>query len=143
MGIEDDAAIKPIYEAPVNSVMLAPNNGDVLELTDVCDGCEVVGVAIPAGGHRIAKIEVFAGGEWHLVDEKDIERTKEPPGRCWSWVRFSTHIPKKFLKPCDDGKITLAVRATGDNSEDTSNWNLRGYLNNRYHTISFTLHHPP
>jgi hypothetical protein len=168
---------QPIYEAPVNSLILSPGKNEVVECAkgkeednsawgekedksmrgktesqtddnstreeDEEEHITVKGVAIPAGGHRIAKMEVFCGGRWHQVPQRNMECIQQPPGRAWAWTMWSIDIGREFLHPDGDGKITLACRATGenyatqDNSSDMSTWNMRGYLNNRYHTVAF------
>merc|ERR1712023_19487 len=122
----EDSKIKPIYEAPINSLILVPNRDDQIEFHDDDEGLMVTGVAIPSSGSGIAKIEVYAGGKWFKVQE--IEQVNQPPGRQWAWTKWSVLIPKSALKADDDGKITLSCRATGDNyaTQDNSeqNWNM-------------------
>jgi hydroxyacylglutathione hydrolase len=119
----------PLGALPVTSAVCRPLDGEILSGTRVL----ARGYALTGGARRIERVEVsldggdtFAGAE--LLDE----------GAAGSWCMWQADL-EVGRGPCE-----LVVRAW-DSAASTQPqspaevWNLKGYMNNAWHRVRFTL----
>jgi len=139
--LKDSFASTPSIEsAPINSLILNPSLGDVIDLNDGEDTVTLQGVALSSDGKAITKVEIFIGDRWLPAK---LKSKKSPWGRHWTWTSWILEVPKRDLVADHDGKVSFACRAVdeGYNTQPEKQvlWNMRGFLQNSYHTVPIHL----
>mmetsp|Transcript_27669 Transcript_27669/g.94435 ORF Transcript_27669/g.94435 Transcript_27669/m.94435 type:complete len:490 (-) Transcript_27669:114-1583(-) len=135
----DVEGIQSVQEQPVQSVVVSPGPGQVVE-DDGTGKVDVRGFAYSGGGRGIVRVDVSAdGGEtWHTAELKD--GSKQPAGRAWAWTLFEAAVPL----PEGAARAEICCKAT-DASYNVQPeraepiWNLRGLNNNSWHRVPVTV----
>lgn len=131
----DVERILSMQEMPVQSAIMSPKSGQVVELDDV----EVSGWAWSGGGRGIVRVDVSVdeGKSWTTAELK--EGSQQNPSRAWAWTFWGCSVP---IPECLRGKeITVLCRATdasyGTQPEQAAPiWNLRGLNCNCWHRVT-------
>lgn len=134
----------PLYDVPVNSVIVSPSSGETVNLDlELGSGSNslglgvglalVKGYAVPHGADGpVKRVQVSGdGGEtWVDAELYDSETEGNDASRKWCWVLWSARIPLSLGK---GGEIVSRATDTGGNTQrHHSSWNLRGIGYNGY-----------
>ena len=161
---EDLSPYPPVQELPVQSAMVAPQDGDTISDDAYSTwGVDIKGYAWAGGGRKIVRVDVSADGGRTWEQAELTSGANQPSERAWAWVLWEAEVDAPTLQrlaaqACVDEKpkldsgevgevgrwITLLCKAT-DESFNTqpesaaSIWNLRGILNNSWHSVKLKL----
>jgi len=132
---EDVASTPTMQEVPVQSLIVEPRAGAVVEPGTPLD---VRGFAYSGGGRGIIRVDVSADGGATWQQAKLTEGADQPRGRAWAWTFWEAEVPI----PADGSTAhhTLICKAT-DASHNVQPdtvagiWNLRGLANNAWHRV--------
>lgn len=94
------------------------------------------GIAFGSEGKSIIDVQVYYNGSWRHAE---IYK-KNPWGRNWSWTIWKLEIPYKDLENNGEGNMIMCRaidRSYTSQYTSIEKWNLRGYLNNNYHSCEF------
>lgn len=120
----------PVYEAPVQSMILNPFNGDFF---DPSGSIELHGFAYSGGGRGIARVEITADrGETWI--EAELDKGKQEGKKDYGWTLWKAKLDGEDVK----NEICVKAVDIGGNSQPenlTSVWNYRGLLVNSWHCI--------
>lgn len=133
----DFTKIKAIQESPIQSAICQPVDGASIEKSD--EKFRVKGYAFSGGGNSIFSVMVSIddGLTWLPATLKSLE---QPMYRAWAWTVWECEVPV----PQDKSELKILCVAT-DSMENTqpetakSIWNIRGLLNNTWHSITVKL----
>ena len=112
-------------------------------VVDAADGeVRLSGYAWSGGGKGIARVDVSVDGghTWISADITTDESKQQPWGRAWAWSLWEATVPI----PKGQERMSVCVKAT-DSSYNTQPehmkgvWNLRGVLNNTWHTVELNV----
>jgi len=148
----------------VQSALLQPADGDVIAADAYTTwGLDIKGYAWAGGGRKIVRVDVSADGGKTWEQAELTSGAQQPSERSWAWVLWEATIDPDVLQrlaaqasgseqpELDNGSkgspgrwLSLTCKATDEafNTQPESPasiWNLRGILNNSWHTISVKL----
>lgn len=161
---EDLSPYPPVQELPVQSALLLPADGDTVTADAYTTwGLDLKGYAWAGGGRKIVRVDVSADGGKTWEQAELTSGANQPSERAWAWVIWEATIEAPVLQKLaaqaatsgqpflDNGEkgppgrwLSLTCKAT-DESFNTqpesaaSIWNLRGILNNSWHTVHVQL----
>lgn len=125
---EDYSKASPIMETPIQSSILSPIDGSLV------DELIVKGYAFSGGGRPIKKVEVSLdqGLTWKLCD-----LTQENKEKTYAWTLFELHLDLPESKEKREIEIWCRAEDSSCQQPEMSDdiWNIRGLLNNSYHKI--------
>jgi sulfite oxidase len=120
-------------EAPVNSVILSPAEGDALPAGRVT----VRGWALAGGDRQVARVDVSADGgrTWTVAELGPADQT--PEDEAYAWRLWEAELD---LGP---GAHEIACRAWDTAAQTQPEhaaqvWNFKGYANNAWHRVRVT-----
>jgi DMSO/TMAO reductase YedYZ molybdopterin-dependent catalytic subunit/glyoxylase-like metal-dependent hydrolase (beta-lactamase superfamily II) len=119
-------------EMPVNSVVCQPRDGDILTTTRVL----ARGYAITGGTREIERVEVSLDGGERFATARLADA--DGPGAWRLWEAELDVGPG----PCE---LTVRAWDSAASTQPESGegiWNLKGYLNNSWHRVKFTVRSP-
>jgi sulfite oxidase len=131
----DVEKLHSMQEMPVQSSIVSPKSGAVIELDDV----EVKGWAWSGGGRCVIRVDVSLddGRTWTTADL--TEGRDQHPTRAWAWTFWEASVPvpeslrgKKFEVLC---RATDSAYSTQPERAEPI-WNLRGLNCNCWHRVS-------
>ena len=137
-GVDPSKAMS-VQSMPVQSFICKPGPMDVVEVDEEDPTVEVSGYAWSGGGHKIIRVEVSGDGgqTWHEAvlgkgNDQEIDKA-------WAWTLWSAEV--KVPKAENTTIVCRAVDSNCNQQPETVNavWNLRGILNNSWHTVPVTL----
>ena len=128
-----------IQELPVTSAICVPSHGSVIHESE--EEIPLKGYAYSGGGKGILRVDVSIDGgkNWHTAElnhcrDQDVDNM-------YSWTLWECTVP---IPQNHKGKVNVMCRAV-DSSCNTQPdtvgpvWNLRGCLNNSWHTIDIDI----
>jgi sulfite oxidase len=129
--------VKAIQESPIQSAICQPVDGASIDKSN--DKLHVKGYAFSGGGNSIYSVMVSIddGLTWLPATLKSLE---QPMYRTWAWTLWECEV----TVPLDKTELKILCVAT-DSMENTqpetvkSTWNIRGLLNNSWHSINVKL----
>ena len=138
-GVDPSKAMS-VQSMPVQSVICHPSPMAVVEVDEEDPTVNVSGYAWSGGGHKIIRVEVSGdGGEtWHEAELG--EGNDQEIDKAWAWTLWSVEV--KVPKLESNTKIVCrAVDSNCNQQPETIDavWNLRGILNNAWHTVPVGL----
>lgn len=136
-----------VQETPVQSALLSPRQGQQVRLSP--EGTiDVSGYAWSGGGAGIEGVSVSADGgqNWtratlHAPPSGLVDQAHDQvSNRCWAWRLWSARVPISSAVSDTAGSVKLVCKATDSHhntqpSEAAPLWNLRGILNNSWHSV--------
>ena len=129
---EDMKRGKSIYDTPVQSAILIPQQDENVKLDDGL--LTVCGYAYSGGGRAIQRVDV-SGDDGKTWIEANCEKEYTDNGENWDWTLWNAKVK------CEPGKVALLCRAidSGGNSqpkEQLDIYNVRGVVVNAWDRIS-------
>lgn len=117
-----------IQEMPVQSA--------ITHIKPESDAVSIKGYAWSGGGRGIVRVDVSTDGgkTWQVAE---LEKPDQRPGRVWGWTLWKLNVPLEQVK--DKDQLLLVAKAIDEaynvQPDGTAGlWNLRGVLNNAWHT---------
>jgi len=161
---EDLSPYPPVQELPVQSALLQPADGDTVTADEYSTwGLDLKGYAWAGGGRKIVRVDVSADGGKTWEQAELTSGANQPSERAWAWVLWEATVDASVLQKLaaqaatsgqpllDNGEkgqpgrwLSLTCKATDESfntqpESPASIWNLRGILNNSWHTVHVKL----
>lgn len=142
-----------IQEMPIQSAICSPSDGETVTLSKGQTTVPLRGYAYSGGGKMIVRVDVScdAGKTWLTANLDDVPKfTDGTPdysnrNRTYGWTRWSLDLPiPKEVKEDAKGDMKVLCRAfdSAYNSQPEraeTVWNVRGVVNNSWHTIRVNI----
>jgi sulfite oxidase len=135
-NVEFDKRV-PIYDCPVQSMILNPFDGASFENNK---NVELAGFAYSGGGRGISRVDVTPDGGNSWV-EAELEKNDQPNGKEYGWTLWKAQVPSEDI----EGEVCVrAVDSAGNTQPEKlgSVWNYRGLLVNSWHCIKISPKEP-
>lgn len=127
-----------IQELPVTSAICLPPDGSVIHESE--EEITLKGYAYSGGGNGILRVDVSIdeGKNWLTAD---LIQTDQDRDNMYSWTLWQCVVP---IPESHNGKMKLLCRAVDSSCNIQPEnvgpvWNLRGCLNNSWHTIDVSI----
>jgi sulfite oxidase len=94
------------------------------------------------GGRGIVRVDVSSdnGQTWHTADIRRVPGQTVAGGRAWAWSLWRCEVPVEVGVEAADVCVRAVDSSYNTQPENTrALWNLRGILNNAWHTRSIAL----
>ncbi|KAJ3196923.1 hypothetical protein HDU67_003905, partial [Dinochytrium kinnereticum] len=119
-----------IQELPVQSAVISPREGDVVEPGFV----NVKGYAWSGGGRGIVRVDVSGDGGKTWCDATVLRKPGQPKGREWAWTQWEAKVPVSS----EGAEIVCKAVDSSYNEQPErmeSVYNVRGVLVSAWHRV--------